>query len=93
MSLHLLIGLLLGCSQPKPAPLLPHQLSCSANPSGPDVLLLTIDTLRADRLGYAGHTAASTPSLDALAASGQAFLQATTPLPAPHQPWPACSLG
>jgi arylsulfatase A-like enzyme len=79
--LHLLIGLLLGCSQPKPAPLLPHQLSCAANPSGPDVLLLTIDTLRADRLGYAGHTAASTPSLDALAASGQAFLQATTPLP------------
>jgi len=42
---------------------------------------MTVDTLRADRLGYAGHPQAQTPHLDALAGRGQAFLQATTPLP------------
>ena len=36
----------------------------------PNVLLVTIDTLRADRLGTYGHRDASTPTLDALAAGG-----------------------
>ena len=34
---------------------------------------MTIDTLRADALGYAGNAAAATPNLDRLAASGWAF--------------------
>jgi arylsulfatase A-like enzyme len=50
-------------------------------PAGPDVVLLTIDTLRADRLGFVGHPGARTPHLDALAARGRVFTQATTPLP------------
>ena len=36
----------------------------------PDVLLVTIDTLRANRLGTYGYANASTPTLDALAAGG-----------------------
>lgn len=36
-------------------------------------MLVTIDTLRADALGYAGNAAAETPNLDRLAASGWAF--------------------
>jgi arylsulfatase A-like enzyme len=43
-------------------------------PSGPtappNVLLITIDSLRSDRLGAYGHAAARTPTLDRLAAEG-----------------------
>jgi arylsulfatase A-like enzyme/cytochrome c-type biogenesis protein CcmH/NrfG len=42
------------------------------------VLLISVDTLRADRLGSYGYTAASTPVLDRLAARGLRFAQATT---------------
>jgi choline-sulfatase len=38
-----------------------------------DVLLITIDTLRADRLGSYGYRTAATPNLDALAARGARF--------------------
>jgi arylsulfatase A-like enzyme/Flp pilus assembly protein TadD len=51
-------------------------------PSGPlSVLLISIDTLRADRLGSYGHRAAQTPVLDALAARGLRFEQASTVAP------------
>lgn len=46
-----------------------------------NVLLITIDTLRADRLGCYGHTAARTPTIDALAASGVRFENAFTHVP------------
>jgi arylsulfatase A-like enzyme/Flp pilus assembly protein TadD len=39
-------------------------------PQRPDVLLITIDTLRADRLGCYGYPAARTAHIDALAAEG-----------------------
>jgi arylsulfatase A-like enzyme len=45
------------------------------------LLLVVIDTLRADRLGHAGYAPASTPTLDSLAASGLRFSDATTPVP------------
>ncbi|MEZ5066578.1 MAG: sulfatase [bacterium] len=48
---------------------------------GPNVLLLTIDTLRSDRLGYAGHPGGISPALDRLARRSLAFERATTPLP------------
>lgn len=38
-----------------------------------DVLLVTIDTLRADALGFTGNEAVETPHLDALAAAGRVF--------------------
>jgi hypothetical protein len=46
-----------------------------------NVLLITIDTLRADHLGGYGYAAAQTPALDALAARGLRFAQATTVAP------------
>lgn len=46
-----------------------------------NVLLVSFDTLRADRLGCYGHAAARTPHLDALAARGARFTQATTVTP------------
>jgi choline-sulfatase len=45
------------------------------------VLLLTLDTTRADHLGCYGALRASTPRLDALAKSGVRFEQALSPVP------------
>jgi arylsulfatase A-like enzyme/Flp pilus assembly protein TadD len=45
------------------------------------VLLVSIDTLRADRLGSYGYDAAATPVLDRLAARGLRFEQAATVAP------------
>jgi arylsulfatase A-like enzyme/Tfp pilus assembly protein PilF len=42
----------------------------------PDVILITIDTLRADALGFAGNHRVSTPYLDSLAARGTVFTNA-----------------
>lgn len=45
-----------------------------------NVIILTVDTLRADRLGAYGGPA-QTPNIDGLARDGILFLNATTPLP------------
>src|SRR4051812_46267678 len=47
----------------------------------PSVLLISVDTLRADRVGAYGYTAAATPAIDALAARGLRFAQAATVTP------------
>ncbi len=52
----------------------------SDDASRPHVLLVSVDTLRGDRLGYAGHDDAKTPRLDALAAEGTWFSEAITPM-------------
>jgi arylsulfatase A-like enzyme/Tfp pilus assembly protein PilF len=46
-----------------------------------NLLLVSIDTLRADHLGCYGYAGAQTPRLDALAGSGLRFVQATTVVP------------
>lgn len=53
----------------------------NANPDAPDVILIMVDTLRADRLGFMGYESARTPALDALARHGVVFTQATAPVP------------
>ena len=45
------------------------------------VLLITLDTTRADHLGCYGATTGATPRLDALAREGTVFLQAVSPAP------------
>ena len=55
-------------------------LFAAAPTPAPDLLLVTIDTLRADLPGCYGG-AAKTPRLDALAAAGLRFTQALTPVP------------
>ena len=47
----------------------------------PNILLVTIDTLRADHLGSYGYAAAETPALDALARRGVRFSRAMTVTP------------
>jgi choline-sulfatase len=53
--------------------------------SRPNVLLVTLDTTRADRIGAYGYTLADTPVLDRLAREGVRFADATSqsPLTAP----------
>ena len=65
--LVVLVGLLggTGCERPAPRPDL--------------LLLITADTLRADRLGAYGSTRGLTPQLDALAADGVVFTRAYAP--------------
>jgi arylsulfatase A-like enzyme len=48
-------------------------------PAFPNVLLITIDTLRADRLGAWGYDLPTSPHLDALAAQSLVFLEARSP--------------
>lgn len=47
----------------------------------PSVVLITLDTTRADRLGSYGYAAANTPNLDRLAALGARFNHAVSPAP------------
>jgi len=55
---------------------------CACGPSGPpDLWLVTVDTLRADRVGAYGAEDARTPVFDRLAEQGRLFEQATTPFP------------
>src|SRR5450755_4050486 len=47
----------------------------------PNVVVITIDTLRADHLGCYGDKAIRTPNIDALASKGARFERAYTPVP------------
>lgn len=53
----------------------------SAPPLRPSLLLVTIDTLRADRVGAYGSTAGLTPAIDGLALRGWLFEQAVSAVP------------
>ncbi len=54
----------------------------SDSPPAPrNVILVSVDTLRADALGASGNPRAKTPNLDALAARGTYFRQAIAPVP------------
>ncbi len=56
--------------------------------AGPNVLLLTIDTLRADRLGVYGYPKNLTPNMDLLAKEGTLFERAIS-----QSPWTRPSFG
>jgi arylsulfatase A-like enzyme len=62
--------------------MVPATSACGARLERPSrVVLVTLDTTRADRLGCYGHEGARTPHLDRLASEGFLFLQALTPVP------------
>jgi arylsulfatase A-like enzyme/Tfp pilus assembly protein PilF len=65
------LALLTGCGR-RPAP---------PPPPSRNLILITVDTLRADRVGVTGGTAALTPALDALGRRGAVFLDATAHVP------------
>jgi arylsulfatase A-like enzyme len=59
----------------------PDTSSDSETEDARNVILITIDTLRADRLGCTGHRGAATPVLDALAREGVLFDHVIAPVP------------
>ncbi|MCU1231970.1 MAG: hypothetical protein JWO97_4854 [Acidobacteria bacterium] len=66
--LLLVVALLAACAKPEaPAP---------PPAARPDIILVTIDTLRADSVGFAGNTRVKTPFLDRLASQGIVFTNA-----------------
>ena len=71
-----MLSLLIACSTLPPA-IIPF----SGGAKRPDVILVTLDTTRADRLGAYGYADARTDTIDGLAASGLRFDQAISPMP------------
>src|SRR5262245_65686914 len=53
----------------------------AAAATAPNILLVTIDTLRADRVGAYGYTAGQTPTLDRLAREGALVEDAVVQVP------------
>ncbi len=69
---------LAGC---RPSPPGPAPTPASGSARTPNVLLVTIDTLRADHVGAYGDAGASTPTLDGLARRGVRFETAVSHVP------------
>lgn len=67
--------LLLACNGQQTTPVAP------VIPQRPDVVLITLDTTRADRLGAYGYAGAATDTIDALAATGTRFTRTESVLP------------
>jgi arylsulfatase A-like enzyme len=59
----------------------PAEASGAAGAHRPNVLLITIDTLRADHVGCYGSRTARTPAMDALAREGVVVETAISPIP------------
>ena len=59
----------------------PASTAAPGRPRRESLLLVTLDTTRADRLGAYGYAAARTPHLDRLAREGVRFDQALSPVP------------
>ena len=55
------------------------KLASPGAPAGPNVILITVDTLRADHLGSYGYQRPTSPYLDSLAASGTRYEDAVAP--------------
>jgi len=68
---------LAGCDRQAPAAPDP----APSAPRPPSLVLVTLDTTRADHIGSYGHTTAHTPAIDGLAAQGWRFEHAYTAVP------------
>ena len=86
------LTLAIGCSPtPTPETTAPGVPVSPGAASGYNLLIVTLDTVRADHLGVYGHDAAETPNLDGLAARGTRFTDAITPSPSPCPRTRRCS--
>lgn len=59
-------------------------IGCSPDSRQPNLVLITIDCLRADRLGVYGSDLGLTPNLDGLAHDGTVFARTVTPIGTTH---------
>lgn len=56
-------------------------VSCRRGPEGPNVVLIILDTVRADHLSCYGYGRATTPCIDSLAGEGTLFLECQSQSP------------
>ncbi|MFH2001400.1 MAG: sulfatase-like hydrolase/transferase, partial [Planctomycetota bacterium] len=78
----LLLGfILIATACGKPPDLRANREAIKAGSAGLNVLVITLDTTRADRIGCYGYTRGKTPNIDALADAGVLFENAFTPVP------------
>ena len=73
----LCLALVACTADPPPGPPTPAAGAAPAS-ARPNVVLITIDTLRADHLGAYGHDRPTSPWMDALAAQGAVFEDCTS---------------
>jgi arylsulfatase len=59
----------------------------------PNIVLVTVDSLRADHCSFMGYDESTTPALDAMAAEGTAFENAIAPGPSTPESMPAVFTG
>ncbi len=71
-----LLGLLVACGDPPPVAV---QVPPTVGP--PDLVVVSVDTLRADRLALWGHDRPTSPELERLAGSSIRYAQAIAPSP------------
>jgi arylsulfatase A-like enzyme len=69
-------GIYLELTTPEPPPRAALQ---DARPGAPDVVVIVLDTVRAENVSTYGYRRPTAPALDALAAEGALFLDATAP--------------
>jgi arylsulfatase A-like enzyme/Tfp pilus assembly protein PilF len=87
MRLFQFLGILLlaasgWCAEQRPQPHKPSDFANTSTKSRhPNIILITVDTTRADRMGFLGSTRGLTPNLDALAKNGTAFTRAYSHVP------------
>ncbi|MEM8931412.1 MAG: sulfatase, partial [Acidobacteriota bacterium] len=75
-------ALLTACSEPPPSsPSTGSVPTAVSAGDGTPVILISVDTLRSDRLPAYGYSAGSTPAIDALRADGVLFERAWSPVP------------
>ena len=81
VGLAVLILALVGLLTRRPPREQSDPVSVASHPSGPSVLLITIDTVRADHVGCYGYHRIETPNIDSLAAQGVRFDDALVQVP------------
>ncbi|MBZ5664066.1 MAG: sulfatase-like hydrolase/transferase [Acidobacteriia bacterium] len=78
----LAVLLILAVCSAAQAPRVPHKPAVSSPDSThPNIILITLDTTRADRMGFLGSKRGLTPNLDAMARQGIAFAHAYAHVP------------
>lgn len=78
---------------PRPAPDLGFAALPATVPAGANILLITIDTLRADHLGAYGYPRPTSPALDQVAREGALFLGGWAHAPSTRYSMPAILTG
>jgi arylsulfatase A-like enzyme/Flp pilus assembly protein TadD len=76
-----LVALILGGCTREPTPSSSSERAVEPKVQGPSIVLVTLDTTRADHIGAYGYEAAHTPTIDGLAAGGYRFDRAYTAVP------------